>query len=239
MATKVNTTALKKQNRIELVLQEAEERFSTDPQDPNFWVSLTTYGLVLDLKKQTYTLSRPGFELESGDVFSWLMSRYGWPFKWALNYLQQRKPDPVVDREKTEKPESHFEIDRDRDRDLDPLQRQALQLAGEEVRQYFRASWLKIADIKSHIPSRFMGIVAVDVSECVECGQKFDWQDPATQAYIAEGADFGGQDLPDELAKKFFLDIWIEEVLCRTCVQKKLDLYLALEKCEKSAWRRA
>lgn len=95
MWTKEEKTALKRRHRIEMVMQEAGERFEVDKTDPNTWRAVTRPGLTVNTRAQTFTLSRPGMEFKSGDVITWVMFVFRLSFPQAMSYLQSRQGDPI------------------------------------------------------------------------------------------------------------------------------------------------
>ena len=91
---KIDTRGLKAKHRLELIMQELGEQFQMEGDQ---WRSQTTPGLIVRPRQQTYEYQRPGMDTETGDIFSWLMSRFNWSFKQAIAYLQKREPDPAPD----------------------------------------------------------------------------------------------------------------------------------------------
>lgn len=85
--SKEDLRALKALHRLESVMMETGERFDSQ------WQSTTTNGLKVDPELQIYQVTRPGMDIESGDVYSWLMRSYGWSFGMALRYLKSRPAD--------------------------------------------------------------------------------------------------------------------------------------------------
>lgn len=93
--TREEKNALKRRHRIEMVMQEAGERFEVDKTDPQTWRAVTRPGLTVNTRTQTFTLSRPGMEFKSGDVITWVMFAFRLSFPQGMSYLQSRKADPI------------------------------------------------------------------------------------------------------------------------------------------------
>lgn len=92
--TKIDAQALKAKHRLELVMQELGEQFEIKE---NQWHSVTTRGLIVDIRQQIYEYQMPGMSKETGDLYNWLMQRFDWSFAQAIRYLQKRTPDPKQD----------------------------------------------------------------------------------------------------------------------------------------------
>ena len=233
--------ALKSKHRLELVMQETGESFTVDSSDTNQWRSIRTPGLVVDITRQSYKISKPGMDPEAGDVIAWLQSRYNWTFNQAIKYLEARAPDPDLRALHPAEVESqNQQIYHAEDKQpLDRWQKKALKIGGDEVRKYFSNTWYEIFQLMGNLPTQFMPIIAIDIDECSECGDHFNWEDPKTTAYLFQGSDFNGEDMPLDERNKFILDIYIEGVICESCKRKKISFYQALSYCGHSARQRA
>jgi hypothetical protein len=86
--------ALKEKHRIENVMQGMGERFERDPKHADIWRASTSPGLTVNIRRQSFEISTPGMESQSGDVITWLMQRRGWTFPQAIRFLIHRTPDP-------------------------------------------------------------------------------------------------------------------------------------------------
>jgi hypothetical protein len=167
--------ALKTKHRLELVMQKTGEAFEMDVEDPNQWHSLTTPGLVLDIRRQMFEITKPDKDIESGDVLAWLRRRYTWSFSMAVRFLQSRAPDPKKDSQPTKaeiKPRIIPNAE-DEKAPLDKWQEQALQIGGERMRSYFSRSW---ADLVMNVDEiRIEPIFAPRIVSCQRCQKNIDW----------------------------------------------------------------
>jgi hypothetical protein len=59
--------ALKARHRIELLMQEAGEAFEVDAKNSDVWRSTITYGLTVDIRRQTYEINLP-IDCPSGSI---------------------------------------------------------------------------------------------------------------------------------------------------------------------------
>ncbi|MCC6568938.1 MAG: hypothetical protein IT315_06850 [Anaerolineales bacterium] len=210
---KTDTRTLKKKHRIELVMQEAGERFEADPKYPNILRSTVTPGLIVNTNMQAYELTRPGVrKTDSGDVIAWLRSRYSWSFTTALKFLQKRPPDPADERvirvrqsnAKTAFEQSDYVIEtvlytdpvtgrQDRGYSInysimDALQKRALDL-WHDAYKYFNKRSDEVWDKLQNYPSRFKPVIDFEVDKCANCETPFDWQAGAV-AYAEEKSEF-------------------------------------------------
>jgi hypothetical protein len=143
MNSKIDIGSLKAKHRLELVMQEAGERFEIDPADPDQWHSLTTGGLSVDIRRQRYKIEMPGMDPKSGDVIAWLKHRYAWSFSMAISFLQSRAPDPgpAPHPARVETKSQIIRAEENETKPLDHWQERALQIGGERMRSYFSYSW--------------------------------------------------------------------------------------------------
>lgn len=242
MKTKDELKELKNKHRLEAVMVDTGEKFETGPRE---WRCLTVPGLVVDIVRQAYRIEQPGQTPEEGDVFAWLRRRYRWSFGMAVRYLESRIPDAPRDTQsndgrKPARPEPAYASFDDRE-PSDNLQRKALALAGDEIRPFFSSHYSPM-EILSHMskwPTRFLPIVDAQVDECAECGAEFDWTKPGTLCYLAQFHDFGGLEMPAEEQRLFILDNQeLTGFICENCKQEKVNFFLAMQYCAKSAWKR-
>jgi len=207
---------------------------------------LTVPGLVVDIRRQTYTVpAKNGHDPESGDVIAWLQRRYHWSFKLAVTYLKKRKPDEL--RPEMDGPDPDAEEGQPRRRkdpgcnkepDSEPQdawQRKALALAGDEIREYFSPNMFSMDILfdRCRRPARFVELIALDVDECEKCGSPFDWNNPETRAFQIFA--WGNEDTEAERLAGFLEQLDWEGVVCPTCVRKQANLLRALEYCYFSA----
>lgn len=174
MKTKVDIRALKSKHRLELVMQEAGERFGVDKSNPDQWYSKSTPGLTVDIHRQIYEIYKPGMETESGDLFKWLQRRYSWTFGMAIKFLQNRTPDPKqkVQPIKAERKTLPARKDEDKNKPLDKWQEEALRIS-ERIRPYFSWSWI---DLVVHVPeTRIEPTHTPEITHCGRCEKKIKW----------------------------------------------------------------
>jgi hypothetical protein len=186
MKSKIDIHILKAKHRIELVMQEAGERFEADLKDPDHWHSLTTYGLVVDIRRQMWELQKPGMDIESGDVIAWLKRRYTWSFKMAMRYLQSRVPDPLQKKQPSKIEEKSKNIQEDKliKEPLDDWQKKALQIGGERMRSYFSWSWYDL--VMNTDETRIEPTHAPEITICPRCNKRIDWPE---EKFIFSKAD--------------------------------------------------
>jgi hypothetical protein len=265
MKAKIDIHALKANHRIELVLQEAGERFEIEPADPSLWRSLTTYGLTVNLNDQTYERKRPGMDTETGDVIAWLKRRYAWQFPMAIRFLQGRMPDPKQEMQplkiaQTEKKNipgdwkiiSHsctdpmtgltscaWSYNEDR---MDIFQRQAVSIMGDWILKYFSMSSHQLAQELEVVPHRFKQIIDFEIEECSSCKKAFNWQAAEVVAYAQEQPQIlevvsDTQDTDIYIDQEIILDAGF--VVCEKCMRHKyLPRYQALRLAGMSARKR-
>lgn len=239
MKNKTDLRALKASHRLEMVMIDTGEKFETGPKE---WRSVTLSGLVVNLDRQTYRIERSGKPDEEGDVFTWLQMRYGWPFGLAVRYLVNRTPDAPRETGLQSEAKETVPVQKpiptvaDGKEPADHWQRKALMLAGDDIRHWFAAASSQIMDSMVVTPSRFLALVDAWVNGCEECGAEFDWSKPETICYLVQYADYGGMDMPDEERQVFFLDNQgLTGFVCNECKQEKVNYFLALKYCYRSA----
>lgn len=177
------------------------ERYYTCPNHP---------GLTVDVEKGRYYW--PDRE-ESGDVFNWLMNRYFWEFKQALNFLTHRALLPADQRQRLILVVSQGQQEPDLEKnqagyvpvaagEFDPWSVQdrqvhaALHLAADYpgFEKLFSRSLPEVVDLMSYIPQRFIALVGRwDGDYCHFCYQDFDgsWQEPGMVFLAVEvGSDY-------------------------------------------------
>lgn len=166
---------LKAKHRLELVMQEAGERFEADANNPD--ILRGAAGLVVNTRMQTYEITRLGENVESGDVIEWLKGRYSWSFAMALKYLQSRAPDPIqtqqVKAEKKSKP-SRKDLNDYNEPPLDKWQEEALELAGEKIRKYF--TWDSYSLIMYLDEVRIEPVYMPIEKYCIRCEEPINWK---------------------------------------------------------------
>lgn len=209
---KSDIRTLKDKHRLELVMQEAGERFEADPQNADILKSVVTPGLIVNVRMQTYELGRPGLRNESGDVISWLRSRYSWTFATALKFLQNRPPDPIhaqitkvrKKRKPIEHPHSEYVTISNTYTDpvtgsqsyainynesiMDDLQKRAFDLWRDAYKHFDKGSDELWDKLQSH-PRRFKPVIDFEIEKCARCETLFDWEAGAI-AYAKEEAEF-------------------------------------------------
>ncbi|HKI53422.1 MAG TPA: hypothetical protein VJ987_04810 [Anaerolineales bacterium] len=266
--TKDELRALKEKHRIELLMQEAGEAFEVDAKNSEIWRSTNTYGLTVDIRRQTYEINRPGMEQETGDVITWLKRRYSWTFGMVLKFLQKRKADPkrqvIPNNEKRTKLRinptdewktiGHIYTDPKTGNQsyaisyktdlMDDLQKHAFEIAGDWILDYLSKSSGEISNKINHFPQRFEKIVDFEITECAICGTSFNWSAAGTFAYAAEEAEYLEvvSDVEDLQGAYIEESIYIDSdfVICEKCLRSKYaPRYKALTLAYRSAVRRA
>jgi hypothetical protein len=171
--TKDEIRDLKKQHRLELVMQETGEVF--DSSMPSQWQSTSTPGLTVDLSRQLYDIKQPG-KNDSGDVIGWLRYRYSWTFEQAIRFLRNRPADP----ERIEQPKAlkakKEKVMINTVGEMEPVdhwQKKALQIGGESIRKYF--SWSTWDFALSGEEIRIDPVIAPQITRCQHCDKRFDW----------------------------------------------------------------
>lgn len=201
--------ALKSKHRLELVMQEAGESFEVDAKNPDQLHGLVTPGLTVDIHLQTYEFSRPGMDIERGDVIAWLRRRYAWDFGKAIKFLQNRAPDPkqaqvmkvkkkpiVIDHQQSDyvtisniytNPETgaqSYGIDYNYSI-MDDWQKRALDLWHDAVKYFDKSSDEMLYKIQ-HYPKRFKPVIDFDIEKCANCEKPFNWKTAGIIAYARE-----------------------------------------------------
>jgi hypothetical protein len=266
--TKGEIRALKNKHYLEMVMQETGEVFEIDPDRPEQWRSKSTPGLIVDISRQIYyDIKQPGRD-DSGDVIGWLRRCYSWTFDQAIVYLRKRTPDP-----KREDPPKGSRAAKNKEKlhtaseiePVDHLQKKALQLGGEGIREYF--SWNSWEfPLREHI--RIEPVIAPQITHCQHCGKRFDWLGVIDQNVDLVPQLFGYslkqagpipmiaycikrrlqldiahlergeiQNTFDEIQDALG-DVFIEDddgIVCVDCVSKEVRFYVALSMCERSA----
>jgi hypothetical protein len=185
MKTKIDIRELKAKHRIECVMQATGESFD---QSGRVWKSVSTPGLSVDTQAGAYQILSPG-KNESGDVIQWLKARYGWTFKQAITFLQNRTPDPIQPADevvtKTKAKPAPVVLAVDEERGLDRYQEKALEIAGERIRKYFAMDSngviYELGDL------RIDPTIAPYEDECQRCKKSFDWNFPKREIEHREG----------------------------------------------------
>ncbi|MBI5951779.1 MAG: hypothetical protein HY865_08985 [Chloroflexi bacterium] len=240
---------LKAKHRLELVMQEAGERFEADPKSPDILRSAS--GLAVNTRMQTYEITRPGAKVESGDVLAWLQVRYSWSFAMALKYLQKRAPDPrqevhprpargkrstITYQQSDYVTVSNIYTDPETGAQsygsnynyniMDELQKHALELWSGVVKYFDKSSdevWQKILDY----PSRFKPVIDFDVEKCANCEKPFNWQagaigyaqEKAEYISVVGCSDVDKVDITGNLAEVDELFIDQDFVICESCLR--------------------
>lgn len=172
---KTDIRALKSKHRLELVMQEAGERFEADASKPEVLHSLVTPGLSVDLRRQVYEIKKPGLDPEAGDVIAWLRRRYGWSFAMAISFLEKRNPDLKQESKPAlqEIRQPAQPLEESQEKALDPWQEKALQICGEKIREYFSWSWHDLIMLIDE--TRIEPVHTPEISHCPRCGSRIDW----------------------------------------------------------------
>lgn len=173
--SKEDIRALKDKHRLEMVMQEAGEKFKVDPNDKNILRSTSTPGLTIDLYRQSYEIKQAA-RAEEGDVITWLQRRYSWSFGMAVKFLQSRPADPKRQdppRSKEEKKSKSDPIIEDDEKPLDRWQERALEIGGERIRKYFSWSFWNLVLYMPEI--RIEPTHAPEITSCQRCGERLTW----------------------------------------------------------------
>ena len=174
---KEDIRALKSKHRLELVMQETGEVLEVSPANAEQWLSKSTPGLIVDIRRQIYEIKFPGKD-ESGDVIAWLERRYSWTFGMAVKFLQKRQGDPkgqalqFAVKPKKSKVTASIE---DETKPVDHLQEKALQLAGERIREYFSWSYWDLVIFRVREEIRIEPSHVPEITHCQRCDERLDW----------------------------------------------------------------
>lgn len=240
---------LKARHRLELVMQEAGERFEADANNPD--ILRGAAGLVVNTRMQTYEITRPGENVESGDVIEWLKSRYSWSFAMVLKYLRKRTPDPIqAEQPKAEKKQrsvptytqsdyaviSNYYINPITGEEsygmdfnysiMDDLQKRALDL-WHDAYKYFDKSSDEVWDKVSNYPSRFKPVIDFSIDKCANCETPFTWKEYGAIAYAEEREEFitvcgeseDGKEFSGQLVEADELFIDQDFIICEKCLR--------------------
>lgn len=227
--------SIKGKHRLELVMADTGEKFS--PGIDRQAKSLTTPGLMVDLDRQIWRIAIPGQDEKSGDVFDWLTKRYGWSFRMALRYLENRAPDFVNvvsgddHRGVSKASKADFSKGLQEEAPLaDKWQEKAVSLWGNEIRVFFSKSSFEILNILSSQPARFFSLVDMAIDECAECGKEIDWIDESSRVWLVlpTSTEMFSSSHPLEAAED---DI----IICKECYRDKVRMYQAILCCYWSA----
>jgi hypothetical protein len=179
--------ALKSKHRLELVMQETGESFEVDAANSDLWHGTITQGLTVDIRRQTYEIKKPGTDTETGDVLTWLQSRFNWSFAMAITYLKKRPSDPKSETQPAKKINQIIRKNEDEVKPLDTWQENALLIGGERIRKYFSWSWLSLA---MYLPeTRIEPTHAPEITHCPQCDERINWHFEKTE-YRADEYDF-------------------------------------------------
>lgn len=281
---RIDLKVLKSKHRLELIMQEAGERFEADPNNKDIWRSIDKSGLTVDIKHQRFEISKPGIEPESGDVYAWLKQRYGWSFNQAIRYLQNRPLDPKQAQEPQSAPvkqesnhtsvnlqsssrySSEFRDERKEQSGLfdtcvvargesisyqyllrpsDALQKRALELGGEEMRDCFTMNSSDLKTLRDLEPAHFIPFQDADIEVCDECESTIKW-------FWKEKPSFTHQEIfiPNSIAPGFKMvetpQVYAYEYevegeifyICKNCKRQKLYRREALNLLYQSALQR-
>lgn len=168
--------ALKRKHRLELVMIEAGERLEAAANDENILVSKSTPGLTVDVYRQIYEVKQPG-KIDTGDVYAWLKRRYSWSFGMAVRFLKSRPSDPEQPRKVPSKSKKKSAVQVEQlfeNNSLDQWQEQALELAGENIRNYFSWSFWDLVLYADEI--RIDPSIAPDITTCQRCDKRIEWK---------------------------------------------------------------
>jgi hypothetical protein len=223
---------LKSKHRLELVMQETGENLEVDAAKSDLWRSKNTPGLSVNVTRQLYELARPGMDTESGDVIAWLQSRYGWSFRKAKTYLENRKTTNheaalVVKVAKAEKNTKAKNKSNDYNYGgMDAWQEAALETAGAWVTKYFDKTSDEIWQTLIKMPNRFKQVCDFRIEKCAHCETPFNWQVFGTFAFAQEESeeidiyfesDNEDLDLYVYIDEKVFIDV--DFVICEKCAR--------------------
>jgi hypothetical protein len=176
-ANKDDIRALKNKHRLELVMRETGEVLEASTDNSEHWLSKTTPGLIVDVRRQIYEIKLPGKD-EWGDVITWLKRRYSWTFGMAVKFLQKRPADPKrQDRPQSKRSKKSKAVPsiEDEIRAADRFQEKALEIGGEKIRRYFSWSEWDFVLYRVREEIRIEPTIAPQIAECQRCNKKFDW----------------------------------------------------------------
>jgi hypothetical protein len=180
--TKTEIYELKKKHRLERVMQEAGEAFEADPKNSELWQSTITPGLVVDLRRQSWEINAPGMDKKTGDVIDWLKLRYSWNFGQIIKYLSRRPRDPKrKDPPQAAKQEHVPQIVNVGDdlQPVDDLQRRALNLAGDRIKDYFSWPFWKLVLYLRSVRIEAMQAPDFFHTHCDRCEELLNWEGEA------------------------------------------------------------
>lgn len=191
--TKDEIYRLKQKHRIENVMLEAGETFEADPKNSDLWRSVSTPGLVVDIRRQSWEIELPGMDKVTGDLIEWIKRRYSWSFGQALKFLEKRPADP---REKQKPPQTakvedpaRVQTINDEVRPLDDLQQEALALAGERIRPFFGWSFWKLSLYLPYV--QITPVWIPKITHCDQCEKLLDWTGKAGAAQMRIDSQHG------------------------------------------------
>lgn len=174
--------ALKSKHHLELVMQETGESFDVDSANSDLWHGAR--GLTVDIRRQIYEIKKPGTDTETGDVLTWLQSRFNWSFAMAITYLKKRPSDPKRETQPTKKKSQIICKDEDEVKPLDTWQEKALLIGGERIRKYFSWSWFSLA---MYMPeTRIEPTHAPEITHCPQCDERINWHFEKTEVRADE-----------------------------------------------------
>lgn len=199
-------------------MQETGQVLEVDAKKPDLWHGKTKTGdnVTVNIKNQTFEISRPGMEGKSNlDVYAWL--KYIWDFDIpkAKRYLLNRVPDPkrktqpakiAKSKQKQIQQSDFITIAHDYIHPITALrsygvnynreimdadQQQAVHLVRDDwVIEYFTKSSDEILQKINEYHSRFKMIVDFEIKKCARCKTPFNWQTLGTFAYAAEKREY-------------------------------------------------
>lgn len=173
---------LKSKHRLELVMQETGESFEVDSANSDLWHSTIAPGLTVDIHRQRYEIKKPGADTETGDVLTWLKSRFNWSFVMAITYLKKRPSDSKRETQPAKKMNRIIRNAEDEVKSLDTWQERALLIGGQRMQKYFLWSWLSLA---LYMPeTRIEPTHAPEITRCGQCDERITWHIEKTRRPI-------------------------------------------------------
>jgi hypothetical protein len=109
-----------------------------------------------------------------------------------------------------------------------------------DIQNYFQKSSKAVKELAEKQPKRFLPIVMLDAQKCAKCKKAFHWESENTIAYIPDRWGYWGEDMPEEEAFLFLLDIpdLSDIAICKPCQLSMVKRYHAIRYCLMAARRR-
>ncbi len=109
-----------------------------------------------------------------------------------------------------------------------------------DIQKYFQKSYKELKILAEKQPKRFLPIVMLDAHKCAKCKKVFHWENPDGIVYIPDLWGYWGEDMPEEEAFLFFMDIpnLSDIAICKACQFRMVKRYQAIRYCLMAARRR-